>query len=101
MSSFWASRSIGNIGLKTALPLYMQISKDDCILHLSEHHGDCCPGAAMRIETSRQNLIFWKGENKNPYLRTFVSFAMEKRSVLSRKTECLVLSKEKGVEPDC
>ena len=33
------------------LPLYMQISKDDCVLHLSEHHGDCCPGAAMRIET--------------------------------------------------
>jgi catechol 2,3-dioxygenase-like lactoylglutathione lyase family enzyme len=32
------------------LPLYMQISKDDCILHLSEHHGDCSPGAAMRIE---------------------------------------------------
>jgi len=22
------------------LPLYMQVSKDDCILHLSEHHGD-------------------------------------------------------------
>lgn len=35
-----------------ALPLYMQISKDDCVLHLSEHHGDCCPGAAMRIETN-------------------------------------------------
>jgi uncharacterized glyoxalase superfamily protein PhnB len=34
------------------LPLYMQISKDDCILHLSEHHGDGCPGAAMRIETN-------------------------------------------------
>ncbi len=33
------------------LPLYMQISKGDCVLHLSEHHGDCCPGAAMRIET--------------------------------------------------
>jgi uncharacterized glyoxalase superfamily protein PhnB len=33
------------------LPLYMQISKDGCILHLSEHHGDCSPGAAMRIET--------------------------------------------------
>ncbi|NQZ31333.1 MAG: VOC family protein [Oceanospirillaceae bacterium] len=32
------------------LPLYMQVSKDDCVLHLSEHHGDCCPGAAMRIE---------------------------------------------------
>ena len=28
----------------------MHVSKDDCILHLSEHHGDCCPGSAMRIE---------------------------------------------------
>lgn len=34
------------------LPLYMQISKDDCIIHLSEHHGDGSPGAAMRIETT-------------------------------------------------
>ncbi|MBX2869112.1 MAG: VOC family protein [Acidiferrobacterales bacterium] len=34
------------------LPLYMQISKDDCVIHLSEHHGDCCPGASVRIETN-------------------------------------------------
>lgn len=34
------------------LPLYLQVSRDGCVLHLSEHHGDCCPGAAMRIETS-------------------------------------------------
>ena len=34
-----------------ALPLYMQISKGACVIHLSEHHGDCSPGAAMRIET--------------------------------------------------
>jgi catechol 2,3-dioxygenase-like lactoylglutathione lyase family enzyme len=33
-------------------PLYAQISRDDCILHLSEHHGDCSPGAAIRIETA-------------------------------------------------
>ena len=33
------------------LPLYMQLSKDDCIVHLSEHHGDCSPGAQVRIET--------------------------------------------------
>lgn len=32
------------------LPLYLQVSRDACILHLTEHHGDCCPGAAMRIE---------------------------------------------------
>jgi len=34
------------------LPLYMQVSKDGCVLHLSEHYGDCTPGAAMRIETN-------------------------------------------------
>src|SRR6218665_1276068 len=34
------------------LPLYMQVSRAGCVLHLSEHHGDACPGAAMRIETS-------------------------------------------------
>ncbi len=32
------------------LPLYMQVSKGDCVLHLSEHHGDSCPGSALRIE---------------------------------------------------
>jgi catechol 2,3-dioxygenase-like lactoylglutathione lyase family enzyme len=33
------------------LPLYMQVSRGGCVLHLSEHHGDCSPGAAMRIES--------------------------------------------------
>lgn len=33
------------------LPLYLQVSRDRCVLHLSEHHGDCSPGAALRIET--------------------------------------------------
>jgi catechol 2,3-dioxygenase-like lactoylglutathione lyase family enzyme len=31
------------------LPLYMQVSKDACVLHLSEHHGDGSPGVAIRI----------------------------------------------------
>lgn len=30
-------------------PLYLQISRGDCILHLSEHHGDVSPGSAVRI----------------------------------------------------
>lgn len=34
------------------MPLYMQVSKDGCVLHLSEHHGDCSPGAALRIATT-------------------------------------------------
>jgi len=33
-------------------PLYMQISKEDIVLHLSEHHGDGAPGAQVFIETS-------------------------------------------------
>ncbi len=34
------------------LPLYMGIERDGCVLHLSEHHGDASPHAAMRIEVS-------------------------------------------------
>ncbi len=30
-------------------PVYLQISKDDLILHLSEHHGDCCPGSTVFV----------------------------------------------------
>jgi uncharacterized glyoxalase superfamily protein PhnB len=30
-------------------PLYAQISRASVILHLSEHHGDACPGAAVLI----------------------------------------------------
>jgi uncharacterized glyoxalase superfamily protein PhnB len=33
-------------------PLYMQVSKDDCVIHLSEHFGDASPGAAIRIEAT-------------------------------------------------
>jgi uncharacterized glyoxalase superfamily protein PhnB len=32
-------------------PLYMQVSRDGCILHLSEHYGDGTPGSAIRIDT--------------------------------------------------
>jgi uncharacterized glyoxalase superfamily protein PhnB len=28
-------------------PLYAQISLGGCTLHLSEHHGDCCPGGTV------------------------------------------------------
>ncbi|CAI6080803.1 hypothetical protein PAECIP112173_03008 [Paenibacillus sp. JJ-100] len=33
------------------MPLYMQVSYDTVVIHLSEHHGDCTPGAALRIAT--------------------------------------------------
>ena len=30
-------------------PLYMQVSRGDITLHLSEHHGDACPGSKAFI----------------------------------------------------
>ena len=32
------------------LPLYLAVRLGACELHISEHHGDCTPGGAMRIE---------------------------------------------------
>ncbi len=31
------------------MPIYFQISQGNCLIHLSEHPGDCTPGAALRI----------------------------------------------------
>lgn len=31
------------------LPLYMELGKGNCVLHLSEHYGDATPGSALRI----------------------------------------------------
>ena len=30
-------------------PLYTEVSRDGCVLHLSEHYGDATPGSAVRI----------------------------------------------------
>lgn len=30
-------------------PLYLQVSRDGAILHLSEHYGDCSPGAKVML----------------------------------------------------
>jgi uncharacterized glyoxalase superfamily protein PhnB len=31
------------------LPLYMQVSRGALVLHLTEHHGDACPGSALFV----------------------------------------------------
>lgn len=36
-------------------PLYMGLVRDGVRLHLSEHHGDACPGARIRIRTTGLN----------------------------------------------
>ena len=30
-------------------PVYMQVSRAGLVLHLSEHHGDCCPGSTVFV----------------------------------------------------
>ncbi len=37
--------------VESGFPVFIQVSRDECLLHLSEHHGGCSPGATMRIET--------------------------------------------------
>lgn len=32
------------------MPLYQQVTRQGCVLNLSEHHGDTTPGSAVRIE---------------------------------------------------
>ena len=39
------------------LPLYQQVSRGGCVLHLSEHHGDATPGSAVRIAVSDLRLL--------------------------------------------
>ena len=33
-------------------PVYMQISRAGCVLHLSEHYGDCCPGSTVFLRVT-------------------------------------------------
>ena len=34
-------------------PVYLQIARGDLVLHLSEHHGDGCPGAIVYVRTTQ------------------------------------------------
>jgi uncharacterized glyoxalase superfamily protein PhnB len=57
------------------LPLYCQVSQGTCILHLSEHHGDGCPGANLRIEveeieTLHEELLAKKYKYARPGLES-------------------------------
>lgn len=31
-------------------PAYVQVGRDGLVLHLTEHHGDCCPGSSVFVE---------------------------------------------------
>ena len=33
-------------------PIYMQVSRDNLVFHLSEHSGDCTPGSKVFVNTN-------------------------------------------------
>ncbi len=47
------------------MPLYMQVSKNECIIHLSEHHGDGKPGTKIRIECDDVKAYYKELKSKN------------------------------------
>ena len=32
-----------------ATPIYLEVVRDGLALHLTEHHGDCCPGSTVFV----------------------------------------------------
>jgi hypothetical protein len=51
-------------------PLYRQISRGDLVLHLSEHHGDGCPGTRVNVRVNGvAELQKELGEKNYRYMR--------------------------------
>lgn len=52
------------------MPLYMQVERDRTVLHLSEHHGDGSPGAAVFFAVTGLDAFHRELQAKNyPYLK--------------------------------
>jgi len=57
-------------------PLYMQVSRGGCVLHLSEHYGDACPGSTVFLRVT--GLEEYQAEligKKYKYLRPGIEIA--------------------------
>mgnify|MGYP006277037663 FL=1 len=53
------------------MPLYMEPRRGDCVLHVSEHHGDAAPGAAVRVQVPDADAVLaelreWGHPRRNP-----------------------------------
>ena len=53
------------------LPLYCEVRRGECVLHLSEHHGDATPGARIRVlepevDAYQATLIAKQYKNNRP-----------------------------------
>lgn len=59
-----------------ALPLYLQVSRGGCALHLSEHHGDGTPGTVVFLRMAGLDAFHGELVRKNyPFLRPGVEIA--------------------------
>ncbi len=57
-------------------PLYMQVSRGAVILHLTEHYGDCSPGAKVFVNTDDVEALHRElSERPNPNMRPGVEVA--------------------------
>lgn len=48
-----------------ASPLYMGVERDGVTLHLTEHHGDACPGAAVFVPVEGLDTLHREATAKN------------------------------------
>lgn len=46
-------------------PAYMQITRDGMTLHLTEHHGDCCPGSSVFVMMEDIQTFYLEIKEKN------------------------------------
>ncbi|MQY12543.1 hypothetical protein SRB5_26780 [Streptomyces sp. RB5] len=52
------------------LPVYLQVSRGDLVLHLSEHYGDATPGSAVYAEVDGVGELHAElGAKHYPYLK--------------------------------
>ena len=58
------------------LPKYLQVSRGTVVLHLSEHYGDCSPGAKIIINTDDVGALHAElGTRPNPRMRPGIEIA--------------------------
>jgi catechol 2,3-dioxygenase-like lactoylglutathione lyase family enzyme len=57
-------------------PVYMQVSRGDLVLHLTEHHGDCCPGSTVFVRSTGLDEYHKEITSKGyPYMRPGIEIA--------------------------
>lgn len=57
-------------------PVYMQVSRGNLVLHLREHHGDCCPGSTVFVRSTGLEEYHKEITSKGyPYMRPGIEIA--------------------------